>query len=118
MQVIPKTVSVALISFILSNIWPQISINVEPFAAIPNIFFICDVTIIKETADVKPEDTGPDTKSIRKPKPKTPINSSTRPQSKHNNTDFCQEPWADWYVSKATMAEGPTGTSLQLPKNI
>jgi len=33
----------------------------------PRISLICDVTIIKATADVKPELTGPDTKSIRNP---------------------------------------------------
>ena len=41
--------------------------NVAPFAVIPSISLICDVTIIKATADVNPELTGPETKSIKNP---------------------------------------------------
>lgn len=66
--------------------------KVVPFAAIPKIFFTCDVKMISDTADVNPDDTGPDTKSIRNPKPNNPIRNSTTPQSKHSRTDFCHEP--------------------------
>lgn len=43
------------------------STNVDPVTVIAKRSFTCDVTIINATADVKPDDTGPDTKSIRKP---------------------------------------------------
>lgn len=118
MHVIPKTVSHAFVYCKFSNIWDHISMNVVPFALIPKISLTCDVRIIKATADVNPDETGPETKSIKNPRPNIPINNSIKPHKKHNRTDFCHEPFAVWYVSKALIALGPTGTSLQLPNNI
>lgn len=74
--------------------------------------------MISDTADVKPDETGPETKSIRNPRPNRPISISTMPHIKQSRTDFCHEPWATWNVRRATMAEGPTGTSLQLPRKM
>jgi len=67
MQDIPKVVSQTDVVCISLPILCHISINWEPLAEIPRISLTCDVTIIKATADVKPELTGPDTKSIRNP---------------------------------------------------
>lgn len=47
--------------------------NVLPLVVIASISFTCDVIIIKATADVNPEDTGPETKSIIKPETKNDI---------------------------------------------
>lgn len=44
-----------------------ISTRVVPAALIPIRSFICDVTISMATADVNPELTGPEMKSIKKP---------------------------------------------------
>lgn len=44
--------------------------NVLPLVVIASISFTCDVIIIKATADVNPDDTGPETKSIIKPEMK------------------------------------------------
>jgi hypothetical protein len=41
--------------------------KVLPDALIPNISLTCDVTIIRAAADVNPEETGPDMKSITNP---------------------------------------------------
>lgn len=49
----------------------HISMNCEPLAEMPRMSLTCDVTIIKATADVKPELTGPDTKSIKNPNKET-----------------------------------------------
>lgn len=43
------------------------STNVVPVIFIARTSLICDVTIMRATADVKPEETGPDTKSKRNP---------------------------------------------------
>jgi hypothetical protein len=67
MQNAPRIASQVEVSCINSPMLCHISINCEPLAEIPRISLICDVTIIKATADVKPELTGPDTKSIRNP---------------------------------------------------
>lgn len=67
MQVTPRTASQAEVSCICSARFLHISINCEPLAGMPSTSFICEVMIIKATADVKPELTGPDTKSIRNP---------------------------------------------------
>lgn len=48
----------------------HISRKVVPSAGTPKISFICDETIIKATADVNPELTGPETKFIMKPESK------------------------------------------------
>lgn len=66
----PRAASQADVSCISPPMLFHISINWEPLAGIPRISLICDVTIIKATADVKPELTGPDTKSIRNPETK------------------------------------------------
>jgi hypothetical protein len=41
--------------------------KVLPDAVIPNISLTCDVTMIRAAADVNPEETGPDMKSITNP---------------------------------------------------
>lgn len=48
-----------------------ISSNVDPAELTPIISVICDATIRIETADVNPEFTGPEMKSIKKPKTTT-----------------------------------------------
>lgn len=68
MHIMPKTVSHGFVACISVKIELHISTNVAPCTVIPSISFICDVTIIKATADVNPDDTGPDTKSIRNPR--------------------------------------------------
>lgn len=68
MQDAPRAASQADVSCISPPILCHISINWEPLAGMPRMSLTCDVTIIKATADVKPELTGPDTKSIRNPK--------------------------------------------------
>jgi hypothetical protein len=45
----------------------QVSTNVAPDAVIPSTSFIWEVIIIKATAEVNPDETGPDTKSIKNP---------------------------------------------------
>ena len=45
----------------------QYSMKVLPLALIPNISLTCDVTMIRAAADVNPEETGPDMKSITNP---------------------------------------------------
>lgn len=67
MQAIPNTVSHTLMLAISWKMLLQVSTKVFPDARIPNKSFTCDVTIINAAADVNPEDTGPDTKSIRNP---------------------------------------------------
>lgn len=64
---IPRTASQGWVFWISSNILFQLPTNVDPDALMPNTSFTWEVTIIRATADVKPEDTGPETKSIRKP---------------------------------------------------
>lgn len=118
MHVIPSTVSHTRMLWMSLKIDCQISRNVVPLAEIPKTSLICDVTIISDTAEVNPEDTGPDTKSTRKPNPKIPISSSMIPARKDNRTALCTFPRAVWYVSRADMADGPIGTSLQLPRKM
>lgn len=67
MQAIPNTVSHILMFAMSWKMLFQVSTKVFPEAWIPNKSFTCDVTIIRAAADVNPEDTGPDTKSIRNP---------------------------------------------------
>jgi len=118
MQVNPNIVSQALVLWISPKIERHMSTNVDPFAVMPNISLTCDVTIIKLTADVKPDDTGPETKSTRNPKPNIPIKSSITPDVNASRTALCQLPPAVWNVNNADIAVGPIGTSLQLPNII
>lgn len=67
MQDAPRAASHPEVSCMFAAIFCHISRNWEPLAEMPRISLICDVTIIRATADVKPELTGPDTKSIKKP---------------------------------------------------
>lgn len=66
-QVAPSAASQAEVFCICPPILFHISRNCDPLAGMPRISFICEVTIIRATADVKPELTGPDTKSIKNP---------------------------------------------------
>lgn len=67
MHATPRTVSHVLVSFIERNRLSQFSIKVFPDACIPNISLTCDVTMIRAAADVNPDETGPDMKSITNP---------------------------------------------------
>lgn len=78
-----------------------------PLALIPKMSFTCDDRMIKATALVKPEDTGPETKSIRKPRPKTPIRSSMSPVKKQRRIAFSGLPRAVWKVRSEAIAVGP-----------
>lgn len=71
-----------------------------------------------DTAEVNPDDTGPETKSNKNPNPNAPIMNSMMPLRKHSNTVFGTFPFVMVNVRRADMAEGPIGTSLQLPRNI
>ena len=94
MQENPKMVSLILIPSMLLIIDCHISRNVVPLATMPKMSLTCDDKIIRATALVKPDETGPDTKSIRKPRPKRPIKSSTKPVRKQRSTAFSQLPRA------------------------
>lgn len=67
MQATPRTVSQVRVSFMARNRLSQFSMKVFPDALIPNISLTCDVTMIRAAADVNPEETGPDMKSITNP---------------------------------------------------
>lgn len=67
MQVIPKTVSQSLASRMFEMMLIHISRKVLPVTWMLKMSFICDVTMIRATAEVKPDETGPDTKSMMKP---------------------------------------------------
>lgn len=73
MQEIPKTASQTLVLWISLKIFPHISVNTDPGAYIPRMSLTWEVRMIKATADVKPEDTGPEMKSMRKPANSPPI---------------------------------------------
>lgn len=92
--------------------------NVEPVTVIANRSLTCEVAIISATADVKPEDTGPDTKLMRKPSPSTPMSSSTSPVRKFSRMAFSTTPPATWKVSSDEMAVGPAGTARQPPSTM
>ena len=66
-QVTPSTVSQSLVSPIALNRLSQFLTKVLPDALIPRTSLTCEVTIISAAADVNPDDTGPDMKSITKP---------------------------------------------------
>lgn len=63
----PRTTSQAFVLWISLNIDTHCWRKVLPFTVILKMSFICDVNMIKATADVKPDETGPDTKSIKNP---------------------------------------------------
>lgn len=68
MQDTPRAASWAEVSFMCELILRQSCTKVEPLIApIPRMSFIWEDTMIKATAEVNPELTGPDTKSMRKP---------------------------------------------------
>lgn len=67
MQAMPKAVSHPFVLWMSWKMLFQVSTKVVPDALMPRTSFTCDVTIISATADVKPDETGPDTKSIRNP---------------------------------------------------
>jgi hypothetical protein len=92
MQLNPRNVSDIRIPSILSKIDDHISTNVVPLPLIPKISLTCDERMMRATALVKPDETGPDTKSIRNPSPKNPINNSMKPVKKQRRTAFCQLP--------------------------
>jgi hypothetical protein len=100
-------VSPILIPLIFLIIDDHISTNVLPLPLIPKMSLTCDDKIIKATALVKPDETGPDTKSIRKPRPKKPIKSSVIPVKNESKTAFCQLPLAVWKVKSDAIAVGP-----------
>lgn len=109
MQQTPRIVSVILRPPMLAISFDHISTKVLPPPLIPKMSFICDDKIIKATALVKPDDTGPDTKSIRKPRPKKPISSSVRPDRKQSRIAFSGLPRAVWKVRSDAIAVGPSG---------
>lgn len=90
--------------------------NVVPVTVIANRSFTCEVAIISATADVKPDETGPETKFMRNPRPRTPIISMTNPVQKVSNTAFSTTPPATCHVSSDAIAVGPAGTQRHPPK--
>lgn len=74
--------------------------------------FTCDDRIISATALVKPEETGPETKSMRNPRPKMPIRSSISPVRKQRRIAFCGLPRAVWKVKRDAMAVGPESDEM------
>lgn len=103
----PKMVSLTRIPSILLKIDFHISTKVDPPPLMPKISLTCDDRIIRATALVKPDETGPDTKSIRNPSPKNPIRSSVMPVKKLRRQAFCQLPRAVWKVKREAIAVGP-----------
>ena len=67
MQTTPRTESQSRVPPMASIIFIQYSMKVFPVALIPNTSLTCDVTMIRAAADVNPEETGPDMKSITNP---------------------------------------------------
>lgn len=67
MQATPRTVSPSRVSAMARIRFFQYLMKVFPVAVIPNISLTCDVTMIRAAADVNPEETGPDMKSIINP---------------------------------------------------
>lgn len=107
MQEKPRIVSAILMPPMFSMIDDHIDTNVLPFALIPKMSLTCDDKMINATALVKPDDTGPETKSIRKPRPKKPMRSSMIPVRKHSRIAFCGLPRAVWKVKSDAIAVGP-----------
>ena len=67
MQSIPRSVSQGRVPPMARKIFFQYSMKVLPVALIPNTSLTCDVRMIRAAADVNPEETGPDMKSITNP---------------------------------------------------
>ena len=67
MQTTPKTESQSRVFPMAPIRFIQCSMKVVPVAVIPNTSLTCDVTMIRAAADVNPEETGPDMKSITNP---------------------------------------------------
>jgi len=67
MQDTPRTESQSRVPPMARIIFSQYSMKVSPVARIPNTSLTCDVTMIRAAADVNPEETGPDMKSITNP---------------------------------------------------
>lgn len=63
----PMSASYPLVAHIFLKRLSHICIKVFPFIEIPSISFTWDVTIMSAAADVKPDETGPEIKSIRNP---------------------------------------------------
>lgn len=85
---------------------------------IANRSFTCEVAIMSATADVNPDDTGPETKLMRKPRPSTPISSRTNPERNVSNTAFSTTPPATCHVSSDAIAVGPAGTQRHPPNTM
>lgn len=85
---------------------------------LPKISFTCDVNTINATALVKPLQTGPDTKSTRKPRPNTPMSNWIIPDVNDKSTALCQTPPAACRVTNAEIAVGPIGMSLDDPSKM
>lgn len=68
MQISPSVVSPSRYCEMTLDIDMIMSVRFVPAALIPIKSLICDVTISMATADVNPEFTGPEMKSIKKPK--------------------------------------------------
>lgn len=117
-QVHPNIESAIRALRIFFNIDDHISTNVEPLARIPKISLTCDDKMINETALVKPDPTGPETKSIKNPRPNNPIRRARVPLKNVSKTARCQIPFAAWNVNNAAIAVGPIGMSLQEPRNM
>lgn len=66
----PRMGSHSLVLWMSSKTLVQMEMKVEPLAWMPRMSFTCVDTMMMATAEVKPEDTGPDTKSMMKPKDK------------------------------------------------
>jgi hypothetical protein len=107
MQLNPSAVSHTRIPSMLSIIDDHICTNVVPFALIPKMSLTCDERMINATALVKPDETGPETKSIKNPSPKNPIRSSVMPVKKQRRQAFSQLPRAVWKVRREAIAVGP-----------
>lgn len=67
MQLTPSTASHNLVFVISLNIDSHCCRKVVPCTWMARMSFTCDVRITRATAEVKPDDTGPDMKSIIKP---------------------------------------------------
>jgi hypothetical protein len=63
-QAMPSPRSERLVLWMSSDILTHISIKVPPLALIPRTSFTWEEIIKSDTADVKPEDTGSEIKSI------------------------------------------------------
>lgn len=103
----PRIVSATRRPPMFLTIWLHICTKVLPDALIPKMSLTCDERIMRATALVKPEDTGPETKSIKKPRPKNPIRSSMSPVRKQRRMAFSGLPRAVWKVKSDAIAVGP-----------